>query len=290
MLRSLRILPVIGIVLASCCAHLAMAQPLPGNQHYKTIMAEPASNAKGRITVIPAAGAKMTVFQASKVRPIVVHMTSLDEECARCVKSNLAMLKAQNALGDDFEFVQLVYEAWDPNLNLAHFPSAIVHYQGSSIIDLGTNLGDNLVADISGRYAVLKAVMDRPLSDTPLPTVTGLELEGYVAEKSKDKFLLLHVSSLDAANCPSCVMSNKLVRGAVRDNGADYAYAEMLYEPYSAVGNDKALASFLRKHGASITGLPAIFMFSKGKMAGNRTGLWDTVSADLQAFQKKQKR
>jgi len=245
------------------------------------ILKEPASTQKERITTIPYEGSKMTLFHASGVRPIIVHTTSLDDRCTSCTASNAAMLRAQHELGDKFEFVQLVYQAWEPGFKHPQFPSGAVHYRGSRIIELGTELGSNLLTDIPEKYAQRKAVIDRPLSDTPLPTVTGKEIESYVAKHSKDKLLVLHISSMDDT-CPSCTISNKFVREAVRETGDGYSFAEMAYSPFSAAGRDEDLAKFLKKYGASIIALPTILIFDNGKLAANRNGLWVTVLKDLQ--------
>ncbi|MFK7894645.1 MAG: hypothetical protein AB8G23_02355 [Myxococcota bacterium] len=253
----------------------------------KTISSAPASKEKESVTSIPHAGSKMVLLQSSKKRPLVALVTSLDPACQACIKSNAALLRAQNQLGDRFEFVQLIYEAWNPSLKLDQFPSASIYYKGSQIVHLGVNPGDNLVADIETKFAARKAALDRPLSETPITSVASKDLDAYVATHSQDRFLLLHITSPDPG-CPSCVMSNAFIREAVRENGEDYAYAEVIYTPFLSASQDQDLKAFLKKHGAQLVALPSYFVFKEGQPRGNRSGLWALISDDLKAFQKQQ--
>jgi len=250
-------------------------------------------------TIMPAQLAHYSAKHSTQ-KPLVVHFSSSDKSCGYCIRDNVKVDAVIERLSDKYNFVRLDFNPWQSLNNnkpllddfikigkpIQGLPTTVIYYKNIvKVVSRGERR--NPLAFFGNHYDTVRGMgitdeFKKEVSNIQLPIITPSQLDHYALTQSKDKPLIVHITSQDEA-CVHCISSNAYIRDAYRHHKQTYDFVELSYNPWRTFNSDKHLKQHLAKYRLSLNGLPATVIYYKANISGLIRGKNSDLSKSLGA-------
>lgn len=228
------------------------------------------------------------VKKNSQKKPLVVHFSSSDKQCGKCLESNKRIRQAHKLLNEEFDFIELDFNPWrsywkkknllktyrKKKIVVSGLPATRIFYKEHVISGIDGNVS-TLINDISESQGLIN-IFDNPdsVKGKSIPIINSENLSEYIKNNNK-KPLLVHFTSTDDSS-PHCKRNNAYMRKTYNNLQASFNFVEVIFNPWNDIKKEKKLRKKYK-----IKGLPHLVIYRNNKPVSYQGGVTPSLEKGL---------